>query len=312
MPDNCLPNFILVGAIKSGTTSLYHYLNEHPQIYMPRIKEPTFFISSALLKKEKLNNKFLSPYFTGPINNLEDYKSLYLNVKDEIAVGEASPQYLFTHDTTIPLIKKFLGDIKIIIILRNPVDRAYSAYKNNRRYTPHTKHLNEKLSFIDALKIEDARIKTRNFSLGHYYKTVGLYYNQVKSYKENFSQVLVCNFEDLVNDPLSLMKKIYTFLEVDNNFMPHVEVKYNIARSNNANFIHKAFLNFNNQTRMKILHKIGKIVGNHNLGKIVNFLTTKDKSKPDEYCKILLINEFKEDIIKLEKLINKDLQNWLK
>jgi len=312
MSKYSLPNFILAGALKSGTTSLYHYLNEHPQIYMARIKEPRFFISSALLKKEKLNNKFLRPYALVPVNNLEDYKSLYSNVKNEIAVGEASPQYLFTYETTIPLIKKHLGDLKIIIILRNPINRAYSAYKHNRRYTPHTKHLNEKLSFIDALKIEDARIKTRNFSMMYYYKTMGLYYNQVKSYKDNFSQVLVFNFEDLVNDPLSLIKKIYTFLEVDNNFMPNVEVKYNIARSKNSNFIHKAFLNFNNKTRMKIVQKIGKIVGNHNLGKIVNFLIKKDKSKPDEYCKIFLINEFREDILKLENLINEDLQDWLK
>ncbi len=312
MAKYSLPNFILAGAMKSGTTSLYHYLNEHPQIYMPSIKEPMFFISSPLLCKGKLNNKFLRPNAHGPINNFEDYKSLYSNVKNEIAVGEASPQYLPTYETTIPLIKKYLGDIKIILILRNPVDRAYSAYKHNRRYNSRAKHLNEKLSFIDALKIEDDRIKTRNFLLMYFYKTMGLYYNQVKSYKDNFSQVLVCNYEDLVNDPLTLMKKIYTFLEVDHNFIPNFEVKYNVAQSINTNFIHKAFRNLNNQTRVKIVQKIGKIIGNHNLGKIINFLIKKDGSKPDEYCRMFLINEFKEDIIKLEKLINKDLQDWLK
>jgi len=312
MSKNSLPNFILVGAIKSGTTSLYHYLNEHPQIYMPRIKEPRFFTSSALLKKEKFNNKFLKRFAPAPINNLDDYKSLYSNVKNEIAVGEASPQYLFTYETTIPLIKKYLGDIKIILILRNPIDRAFSAYKHNRRLKPHPPLLNEKLSFIDALKIEDARIKTRNFPIMYFYKSMGLYYDQVKSYKDNFSQVFVCKFEDLETDPLSLMKKIYSFLEVDHNFLPNVEIKYNIAQSKNLNFIQKAFLNFDSQTRWKIMQKTGKIIGNHNLSKIVNFLIKEDKSKPDEYCRIFLINEIKEDILKLENLINQDLQDWLK
>ena len=307
-----LPNFMLVGALKCGTTSLYHYLNEHPQIYMPKIKEPRFFISPALLKKENFDNKFLRHNFSVDVNNFEDYKSLYLNVKNEIAVGEASPQYLYTYETTIPLIKKYLGDIKIIIILRNPIDRAFSAYKHKRRYTAFTKRFNEELSFIKALKIEDERIKTGYYSLLFYYKTMGFYYDQVKSYKDNFSNVLVCDFEELNNDPISVMKIIYNFLEVDHNFKPNIKVKYNIARSNKPSLIHKAFLNLNSRTRMKIMRNIGKLIGNDNLSKIVNLLVKKDESKPDEYSRNYLINEFNEDIIKLEELINKDLHNWLK
>ena len=312
MPKYSLPNFILAGAMKSGTTSLYHYLNEHPQIYMPRIKEPKFFISPAFLKKEKLNNKFINRNAVEYLHNFDDYKNLYSNVKNEIAVGEATPQYLFTYETTIPLIKKYLGDIKIILILRNPVDRAFSAYKHNKRNVSKASKLYEKLSFLDALKIEDTRIKTRDFPMMYFYKTMSMYHDQVKSYKDNFPQVLVCKFEELETDPLSLLKIIYTFLEVDHSFIPNIEVKYNIAQSKNTSFIHKAFLNFNYKTRVKILQKIGGIIGNHNLGKIVNILINKDNSKPDEYCRMFLINEFRGDILKLENLINQDLQDWLK
>ena len=105
MSKYSLPNFILAGAMNSGTTSLYNYLNEHPQIYIPKIKEPKFFTSSTLLKKEKFDNKYLRPNVHGPINNFEDYKSLYSNVNNEIAIGETSPQDLCTYETTIPLIK---------------------------------------------------------------------------------------------------------------------------------------------------------------------------------------------------------------
>ena len=312
MSNNSLPNFILAGAIKSGTTSMYHYLKEHPQIYLPKIKEPKFFTSPAFLKKEKLNNKFINSKAFAYIHNLDDYKSLFLNVKNEIAIGEASPQYLPTYETTIPLIIKHLGNIKIILILRNPVDRAFSAYKHNKRLKPHRPLLNEKLSFIDALKIEDVRIKTRDFPLMFFYRTMSMYYNQVKSYKENFSEVFICKYEELENDPLSLMKKIYAFLEVDNNFKPNVEIKYNIGRSKNLNTIQKVFFKVKRDTRWKIMQKTGAIIGNQNLNKITTLLVKKDESIPDEDCRKILINEFKEDIIKLEKLINKDLQNWLK
>jgi len=312
MSKNSLPNFLLVGATKSGTTSLYQYLNEHPQIYMPGIKEPMFFTSPELLKKEKLKNKYLKRYTRVPINNLDEYKSLYSNVNNEIAVGEASPQYLFTHETTIPLIKKYLGDIKIIVILRNPVDRAYSAYRHNQRYDLHAQDRNENLSFIDALNIEDERIKTRSFRMMFFYKSMSMYYDQVRSYKDNFSQVFVCKFEELEINPSSLMKKIYSFLDVDNNFIPNVEIRYNIAISNNLNFIQKALLKTNNQVRWKIMHKTGELIGNHNLKKIVNFLIKEDKSKLDKDSRKYFINNIREDILKLENLINQDLQGWLK
>ena len=312
MPNNSLPNFLLVGAMKSGTTSLYHYLNEHPQIYMPSFKEPRFFASSALLKIDNFKYKFQEHCTSAPFNSIDDYKSLYSNVKNEIAIGESSPQYLFTYETTIPLIKKYLGDIKIILILRNPVNRAYSAYKHNRRHDPNAPYLHEKLSFIDALKAEHTRFKKGNYPMMFYYKSMSMYYNQVKSYKDNFSQVLVCKYDELESDPLLLMKKIYTFLGVDHSFIPNVEIQYNVARIKNINFLQKALLNFNRHGRWNFMQKVGKIIGNHNLNKFANFLIKEDKSTPDEYCRIFLINEIREDILKLENLINEDLQDWLK
>jgi len=313
MDNNSIPNFLLVGAMKCGTSSLYHYLNEHPQIYLPDIKEPKLFISSTFLKKEELNNVLLKHNTSAYVHNFNDYKRLYSKVKYEIAIGEATPHYLFTYQTTIPLIKKYLGDIKIIIILRNPINRAFSAYKHNRRYNTNTNRFNEDLSFIHALKMEEARIQKRDYPLMFFYKNMGLYYNQVKSYKDNFSQVLVCKYEDLVNDQSSLMNRIYTFLEVDNNFKPNLEVKYNVAQSSiNVNFIHKTFLNLSYSTRRKIMIIIGNIIGKHNLGRIINYLVIKDESKPDEQSTKYLKKEFKEDVLKLEKLINQDLHEWLK
>lgn len=313
MSNNSLPNFLIVGAMKSGTTSLYHYLNEHPQIFFPTIKEPRFFISSKLFKKEDLKIELLKHNSSAFIHTIDAYKDLFSNVKNEIAIGEASPYYLFNYQTTIPLILKYLGDIKIIIILRNPIYRAFSAYKHNRRYNPKSKEIVEKLSFIDALKAENSRIKTRKYPLMYFYKTAGLYFDQVKSYKDNFSNIFICKYDDLAKDPSTLMKNIFAFLEVDQNFKPNFEIRHNVAQSStNVNLIHKIFLNLKYSTRMKILNNLGSIIGNHNVGRIINILVNKDQSKPNDESIKFLKNEFKEDILKLENLTNLDLQDWLK
>ncbi len=110
-----LPNFLIVGAAKSGTTSLYYYLHEHPEIFLSAIKEPKFF-SSEVLKDQYLTRKNKDLY----VGSYEEYRNLFRNVQSEKAIGEASTDTLFLYGSTIPRIKKYLGDPKIIVILRNP------------------------------------------------------------------------------------------------------------------------------------------------------------------------------------------------
>ena len=139
--SNNLPNFLVVGAAKSGTSSLHNYLNQHPEIFMPsfrdgvNVKEPQFFVRESVM--DRLHSG---------IWNWQDYKDLFFQVKDEKAIGEASVFYLYYFEEAINNIKKYLGDqIKIIIILRNPIDRAYSAYQHVSR------SMKEELSFEEAL-----------------------------------------------------------------------------------------------------------------------------------------------------------------
>ena len=127
---NKLPNFLIVGAAKSGTSSLHNYLNQHPQVFMPsynkegiKVKEPRFLIKD--LVQHRLHNGVWS---------FEEYQSLFDYVKDEKAIGESTVLYLYYYKHTIKNIKHYLGeDVKIIIILRNPADRAYSAFQHVSR-----------------------------------------------------------------------------------------------------------------------------------------------------------------------------------
>jgi len=148
-----LPNFLIVGAPKSGTTSLYYYLKEHPEIYMSKLKEPHFF------SKECKNLPFRGPkdesLGSTKYMNLtwEDYQNLFKGAITYKAVGEASADYLYYFKCSIKNIKKYLGNPKIIIILRNPIERAFSAYlhmlRDGREY----------LSFREALHMEEERKK---------------------------------------------------------------------------------------------------------------------------------------------------------
>ncbi|MEP9410017.1 MAG: sulfotransferase [Candidatus Brocadia sp.] len=294
-----LPNFLIVGAAKSGTTSLYYYLNQHPEVYMSPIKEPGFFIAQFLELPPKRRSQI--------IENFDDYKKLFKNVRDEKAIGEATPAYLYYYENTIRYILDYLGDVKIIIILRNPVDRAFSDYQMRVRNS------GERLSFEDALLAEDKRKNMAlTYGCGWHYKSVGFYYNQVKAYMENFSQVRVYLYDELLANPSVLMKDVYAFLSVDTSFPLNTDVQYNVGGVPKNKFVHNILVNlrllksplmrlakvFFPDTKMQVfLENFRK----RNLEKI------KMKPETREY----LVNLYRDDILKLQGLINKDLSHWL-
>ena len=163
------PNFIIAGFPKCGTTSLYHYLNEHPEIYMPQKKELHFF-----------THKIISKLRSGPkdsvvketqINSSEKYLDYFNSVTKELAIGDASPSYI-NYPSEFSQIKKYLNDPKVIIIIRDPINRAYSNYLHlNREYR-------ETLTFKDAINSEEDRMK-KKYSDFWYYKFNSTYYDKI-------------------------------------------------------------------------------------------------------------------------------------
>ena len=143
-----LPNFIVIGAPKSGTTSLFYYLGQHPDIYLPVRKELHFF------SYEELSKRNHGPGDAEIVGNLcatyEQYVAHYRDVKTERAIGEVSPSYLY-YSASAERIYSMLGSIKIIAILRNPIDKAYSQYMHLKRDG------REDLDFTHALREECRR-----------------------------------------------------------------------------------------------------------------------------------------------------------
>ncbi|HEC50029.1 MAG TPA: sulfotransferase [Candidatus Desulfofervidus auxilii] len=299
-----LPNFLIVGAAKAGTTSLYYYLKEHPEIYMSPIKEPKFITSNFLKFPFKGRGDELIE--RNIVKIWEEYCSLFRKVNDEKAIGEASADNLYYYEQSIHYIKKFLGDVKIIIILRNPIERAFSAYmhlvRDNREF----------LTLEEALDQEENR-KRQNWEFIWYYKDVGFYYNQVKAYLESYSKVKIYLFDDLKRNPLDLVQDIYRFLEVDDLFVPsNIGEKFNISGVPKNKLINE-FLTRPNPLKSAIKPLVKLFLSEHNIQRLYNELLQRNLKKPQmkpktrEYLK----NLYKKDILKLQDLINRDLTHWL-
>lgn len=296
---NNLPNFVCVGAQKAGTTTLHDMLKQHPDVYLPEIKETKFFAEHE--KFAKGLNYYIKKYFC-------DYK-------EQKIVGEIDPEYIY-FDYVPERIYKTLGkDIKLIFILRNPASRAFSHYQMSLRRGYET------LSFEEAIKIEPERIKDddtdkkwlsqrNNFS----YIDRGYYAKQIKRYlkyfpKENMHFIL---FEDeLLGNKEQTINNIYNFLGIK-NISINLDLKSNPASETKYIWIRDFFnkqgivKNFSKYFFSKNLRAtIRNYIQNKNMKPMVTKLDNRIKQE-------LLAQYYTEDIKELEKIIQKDLSTWYK
>jgi len=295
------PNFLIVGIAKSGTTSLVQYLKNHPKIFIPNIKEPRYF-SYDHLKDKGYKGPGDSATKKIAIKTKESYLNCFKqNKKNVIAIGEASVETSYYYKYTIPKIKEELGDPKIIIILRDPVKRAISAYSHLIR------EQRETLSFEDALNKEDWR-KDSGYEFIWSYVDSGLYYNQVKALKEAFTSLKVIVFEDFINNPNYYMKEVLSFLGLPEAHQVNYE-QFNISgkpKNITVNYL------LNKPLRIKKILKL--LLGERFSLKLKN-KAQKLNLEPIEISDELkkrLYRCFEEDISKVEILLNKDLNIWKK
>ena len=299
-----LPNFLIVGAPKCGTTSIASYLSQHPQIYLSPIKEPKFFSAQIIQFPLRGPGDSFVENFT--VKTFDEYQKLFLNAQAEMAIGEASVDNLFYYSKVIPLIKNQLGDVKIIVILRNPADRAFSSYKNMLRDSRET------LTFEEGLQIEEYRKKMGYEYLWGYLET-GFYYEQVKAYIESFSNVKVLILEHYEKNSLELFKTIYDFLGVDPGFKPKPSVQLNVSGRPRNRFIQRLF----KPTAFKgKIYKMLAMRGIH-LDRLMQFVERfrRNNIEPihmDTGTRKYLNSVYQPDIRKLQRLLNVDLCTWIR
>lgn len=291
----CKPNFLIVGAAKSGTTALSNLIQQHPDVYMPDIKEPRYFAGDVLKKMSRKDPqyKFIHNH---SIFNKKDYYYLFKDTEEFKSRGERSVHYLFHHRQVIPKIKKELGDSRIIILLRNPARRALSNYYYLQK---------EILSLKDALEKEKERMASKYNSFW-YYRHLGFYYYQIKAYLENFSKVKIIIFNDFKENPAKICRDIFTFLGVDLNCTVNTDIDYNVTQIPKSLF-RKFLLKFEHTIiPQKILMPLfGKQLGDY---KKTWFVRPDYHKDADIYNK--LVDDYYSDIVKVEALMKMDLSHW--
>lgn len=295
-----LPDFLIVGAAKSGTTTLYYYLKQYTEIFLPPIKEPRFFS----FVNNPPNYSYPGPYEV--TWKLEDYIDLFKGSKINQLIGEASPSYLYTHERAIKNMKDVYGDdykkLKIVIILRNPIERAYSQFMMNKRnYT-------EPFDFEQAFLQETIATRlNNNWNIFFDYISAGLYFSQVKAYLNEFSNVKILFYDDLVENQAQLIKELCEFLNVD--FRDDLGVgRYNVSGAPRVDYINKLI---SEPSRLK---NFVKKVLPRDIRQEIRNITSKINLKPVEMSmqqRKYLSSIFKEDVHNLSKLFNKDLSKWL-
>jgi hypothetical protein len=301
------PNFLIVGAAKSGSTSLYQYLNQHPEVFMPVNKEPNYFVADY----QKDMSKDCPSYkidMKRMVFEQDNYYNLFNQVnKNHKAIGEASVTYLFKPIEAILKIKRELGDPKILIILRNPIKRAFSHYSYACELGL------EKLSFDEAISVENKRLK-KKWSSTFAYINQGMFYNQVKAYKEAFSNVHVLVLDDFLNNEQLELEKIYNYLGIDSTFKNFFGENFNASGVPKVKLIHK-YLVQDNFLKKSLKSFFKNFISEENLRKIARKARVLNQGKKmiatdEENQKLKVI--YTKDIECLSKLLKKDLTFWLK
>lgn len=303
------PNFLIIGAGKSGTTSVYQAIKQHPDVFMSSVKEPNFF---ALEGQEKITGYDKDDphgfnFYPWAVTNLKDYHKLFEEVNGQTAVGESSTMYQYMPKAP-ENIKKHIPDVKLIAIFRNPADRLYSRYlhlvRENRPPTP---------NFEDCF--ERGNLWWQKNDLVQ----EGFYYTHMKRYFDLFdaANIKIMLYEDLRKSPVAFMQELFEFIGVDASFVPDMSVQYNVSGKIKNRYVD---LLIGQQSLIrKGVEKISptliqKVRESHIMQKIVTNLRKKNLERvplSNATRKRLIEEIYREEIEAFGKLIQRDLSHWL-
>ncbi|MEM9053471.1 MAG: sulfotransferase domain-containing protein [Bacteroidota bacterium] len=295
-----LPDFIIPGAAKSGTTTLYQQLTGHPEIFFPKERKEPFYFSFGGVEPAYEDSGFNKI----PIWRTDQYLSLYDGASSSQKCGDASTSYLYTHELSIANMRELYGDqlkkVKIIILLRNPITRAYS------HYTYLIRNGFESRPFEEAISPQGIEVWKKK-RWGFDYLKYGEYADAVEAFKDAFDHVQVYLTEDL-RDTKSTLSKVCQFLEVDEiaelrevvanpSGIPKNKMLVNALRHNRAfKAIGRALPQ---KTKLK-----AQSIRDRVMGKLLT------KNPMPEESRLALQQHYKEDIDRLSKTIDRDLSHW--
>jgi len=294
-----MPNFLVIGAPKAGTTTLNDALSQHPQIYMSPVKEAGFFWAY----NQPID--FLAP---GALNlrnrvvtDLKTYQELFKHVAGQKAIGESSVRYLASPQSP-GLIRQFIPSARLIVSLRHPADRAFSEFGHQLR-----DGIEPCKSFAEA--IEQERRGERDHWMACRYLHLGFYARSLKRYLEYFdrAQLHISLLEDLQSGPDDLMRNLFRFLEVEDTFTPDLSHKHNVSgviRNPALRFVWTRSKEIRAGLRRFLPPQFRHAASEWIIQDLVKLPFPADlRSELTEY--------YRQDILQLQDLIQRDLSHWL-
>jgi hypothetical protein len=316
-----LPNFFVIGAAKSGTSSLYHYLRQHPQVYMSPVKEPGFFAFegervefAGPMARELYRAPSLAeiddilrgaPRSVLAVNDVDVYERLFAAAPPGSAIGEASVLYLPSPDAAAR-IRRRLPDARLIAVLRHPAERAFSEYISL------VMHGREPCgSFEEALAREEERIRA-GWAPDWHYVRLGLYAEQLEHYYRQFppAQIRVYLDDDLRADAGAVCRDVFGFLGVDAEFRPDTAPRHNVSRLPRSRPLARMLAasgRLASVARRCLPRRLRRAL-RERLDRLA-FHGRRPQLAPA--TRQLLIERFRSDVRRLEALLSRDLSHWL-
>ncbi len=306
-----LPNFILFGAPKAGTTSLHQALDQHPEVWMSQNKEPVFFGNSRFVRDEEKGKATEADpsgdvFRRGIVDEPENYLALFSGVTDEKAIGEASVTYLRSFIACRRL-RNLLPDVKLVAVLRQPADRAHSNY-----WYLVQAGIEPAPTFEAALADEPRRIEAGWSNMTHH-KEWGFYGAQLAHYYQYFPRenIKIFLYDDWRADPQRVLRELFEFVGVATDFEPTIPranrtlIPRNRALSDWVRALHP--INGTSRIRPRLLRRAffgaaRRINARYNLA---------PAPKINPATRARLTEEFRPDILKLQELLGRDLSHWL-
>jgi hypothetical protein len=290
-----LPNFIIIGAAKAGTTALYWYLAEHPDVFMSPVKEANYFAygrdaAGRLVYGDPEVHQF-------PVTSLAEYEQLFAGAAGAVAIGEASPIYLECPQSAAR-IQALIPGARILCSIRHPVDRAYSNYLMYLRRRGQRLEPERDLNAGAAWARPDSR-----------WMRIGRYHEQLLRYFDAFprSQIHVSLFEDLTRNPPALMRDVYRFVNVEPAFTPDFATPHAPGGMPASRWLEGLF--GSTVLRAAVEPWVPTRAANW-----VRRLRTRNMRKAPPLPPVLkqeLTGHFREDIGATSELIGRSLQHWL-
>ncbi|MEZ4864531.1 MAG: sulfotransferase [Caldilineaceae bacterium] len=294
-----LPTFLVAGAMKSGTTAIYQYLIQHPEVYLsPDCKESRFLTGLSPETDPEICARI--PVVT----SLAAYSALFQNAKPAQRIGEVDPWCLVLYDRAIPRIQQYLtAESRIIIFLRNPVDRAYSNYYQGARQEFMTRTFKQIIADVES-----------GHPVDWYERLIleaGNYFEAIRAYLSTFGtdRVKIILYDEFRNAPMHIYKEICAFIEVDETFIPDMSYTANKGGIPRSKALHR-FL-----TQKTIVTQVLRPFAPVNFRrKLRYYLINRNlKTYPslDTELRMLLTDYYRTDVEQLQQLLNRDLSGWL-